>query len=273
MLIDAHMHVYPDLLAKRALSRVAGYSPVPPVGDGTVNGTLQLMDEQGIAAGLVLHITNSPGSQKKVNDFAAQVMQESRGRFICFGSVHPDAEDAVDELHRIAELGLPGIKLHPYFQDFDIEHRNAVRVYETCCALGLTVCFHMGFDPVQPSVQKASPRVLSQLLYAMPDLTVIATHMGGMACPEEVGMYLCGKAVYFDTACSTPEGVSNPKAHRELLLSHDPSLILFGSDAPWSSPKQEWAYVQSLGLPESWLPAIAYKNAARLLGFRTDRIN
>lgn len=268
MLIDAHMHVYPDALAKKALARVAEYSPVPPASDGTLSGTLAMMDEQGVNKGLVLHVANSPRSQKKVNDFAAELMKASGGRLVCFGSVHPDAEDAVDELHRVQELGLFGIKLHPYFQDFDLESRNAVKVYETCCNLGLTIAFHMGFDPVQPRVQRASPRVLSQLLYAMPDLTVIATHMGGLGCPEEVGMYLCGKAVYFDTACSSIEGVQNPSAHREVLLAHDPALILFGSDAPWSSPQKEWEYVKSLNLPDRWLNAIAYQNAARLLGLK-----
>jgi len=268
MLIDAHMHAYPDALAGKALARVAAYSPVPPSADGTVAGMLKLMNEQGIEKGLLLHVAASPRSQKKVNDFAAEVMQHSGGRFVCFGSVHPDAEDAKDELYRVQALNLPGIKLHPYYQGFDLEGRNAVRVYETCRELGLIVAFHTGLDPVEPGVQRAAPRVLSQLLYAMPDLTVIAAHMGGLGCPEEVGMHLCGKAVYFDTACSAVKGAKNPSAHREILLAHDPALILFGSDAPWSDPKREWEYVQSLGLPEQWLSGIAYKNAARLLGLK-----
>ncbi|MGI6151643.1 MAG: amidohydrolase family protein [Christensenellales bacterium] len=271
MLIDTHMHAYPDFLAEKAIARVGALSSVPTSTDGTLNGTLQMMDEQGVSAGLLLHIAIRPNQQKNVNDFAAEVMHASNGRLVCFGSVHPDAEDATDELYRIRELGLLGIKLHPYYQDFDMEHANAVRVYETCCELGLPIAFHMGFDPVEPRAMRASPRVLAQLLYAMPDLTVIATHMGGMGCPEEVGRHLCGKPVYLDTAYSAPPATKNPTAHREVLLTHDPALILFGSDAPWSSPAMEWEYVQSLGLPESWLPGIAYKNAARLLAIKTDQ--
>ncbi len=273
MIIDTHMHIYPDFLAPKAMSRIGGVSAAPTCTDGTMDGTLKMMDEQGVSFGLLLHIATEPRQQHNVNNFAAESMQNSNGRFYSFGSVHPDAEDAVDELYRIKELGLRGVKLHPYYQDFDMEGKNAVKVYETCRALGLPIAFHMGFDPVEPGVMRASPRVLSQLIFAMPDLTVIAAHMGGMGCSDEVGMYLCGKTVYIDTAYSAQPRASSPDAHRELLLAHDPSLILFGSDAPWSAPAAEWEYLKSLGLPEEWLPGIAYKNAARLLGIEAGLID
>ncbi len=268
MLIDTHMHIYPDSLAGKALARIGQISAAPTVADGTMDGTIKMMDAQGVSAGLLLHIASDPKKQHNVNNFAAEVMQRSKGRFVCFGSVHPDAEDAEDELHRIKELGLLGVKLHPYYQDFDIEGKNALKVYETCCALGLPIAFHMGFDPVQPGVMRAPPRVLAQLLYALPDLAVIAAHMGGIGCAEEVGMHLCGKAVYIDTAISAHPNYRNPQAHKALLLAHDPALILFGSDTPWSAPAAEWEYIKSLGLPKDGLPGIAYKNAARLLGIK-----
>ena len=268
MLIDTHMHAYPDALADRALGRIGKYAPIPPSTDGTVRGTIQMMDEQGVSIGVLLNIADAPQKQKNVNNFAAEAMAASNGRLICFGSVHPDADDAQEEIHRIKELGLYGVKLHPYYQNFDMAGANAVKVYETCCKVGLPVAFHMGYDPVQPGAMRASPRTLSQLIYAMPDLTVIAAHMGGVGCTEEVGAYLAGKPVYLDTSMSANPPYRKPEAHKALLLAHDPSLILFGSDTPWSSSKKEWEYVESLGLPKDWLPRIAYRNAARLFGLK-----
>src|SRR3954453_12638053 len=49
----------------------------------------------------------------------ARICEQSGGRFVGFGSVDPNREDAVERLARFPGLGLRGLKLHPTLQGFD----------------------------------------------------------------------------------------------------------------------------------------------------------
>lgn len=264
MRVDTHMHIYPDRLAERSIAMLSQTAGVNVCTDGTLRGTLAHMAEVGTDMGVILNVATKPKNQRNVNDFAKFAQENSNGRLICFGSVHPDAEDMVDELYRIKELGLYGVKLHPNYQRFCLDDANAVKLYETAARLDLPVAFHMGYDPVEPDYIRAQPRLLSEIIFAMPDLTVIAAHMGGVHCAEEAAMYLSGKHCYIDTSMSTY--MDRPDLHREVLIHHDPALILFASDTPWSGAAEEWDYLQKLNLPEEWMEGIEYKNAQRLFG-------
>ena len=264
MRIDTHMHCYPDHLAQRTIGMLTATAHVSASTDGTFLGTIAQMDRCGTDIGVILSVSTKPKNQKHVNDFAKYMQDNSGGRLICFGSVHPDAEDMEEEMYRVKELGLYGVKLHPNYQGFCLDDTNAVKLYELAAKLDLPVAFHMGYDPVEPDYIRATPKLLSQIIFAMPDLTVIAAHMGGVNCSEEAAMYLSGKHCYIDTSMSTY--MDRPELHREVLIHHDPKLILFGSDTPWSDGKSEWEYLKKLNLPEDWYEDIEYKNAKRLFG-------
>lgn len=106
MIIDFHTHAFPDKIvdkAMRTLSRNAGNAL--PFTDGRAGDIVRYMDENGLDKSVVLNIATNPRQQRSVNDFAASIDGD---RLIAFGSVHPDAPDALEELHRIKELGLRG---------------------------------------------------------------------------------------------------------------------------------------------------------------------
>ena len=147
MLIDFHVHLFPDALAPRALEHLRGIAQSSTHTLGTVTDTLRAMDEANVDISVVQSIATNPGQQKNVNDFAAAIQGE---RLVCFGSVHPSAPDMVEELYRIRELGLKGIKLHPDYQAFYVDDPHLAPLYETAQALGLPILFHAGQDPVSP---------------------------------------------------------------------------------------------------------------------------
>jgi len=136
MKIDFHVHLFPDALAVKTigkLARIAGdeHGDAPHYTDGTLRGTLEKMDVWGVDRAVTQHIATSVHAMHKVNDFAASVRSE---RLYAFGSVHPDAPDALEELERIRALGLDGVKLHPDYQNFfvDEERMASMRRWRSC---------------------------------------------------------------------------------------------------------------------------------------------
>ena len=118
MLVDFHVHAFAEKIAARAIGQIAGKADLIPETDGTAEGLRRRLREWGVDKGVVLPIATKPTQQTIINDWAAQQQDDI---LYCYGSVHPDAPDVLEELERIRQLGLHGIKLHPDFQRFDID--------------------------------------------------------------------------------------------------------------------------------------------------------
>ena len=125
MLVDFHVHAFAEKIAARAIGQIAGKADLIPETDGTAEGLRRRLQEWGVDKGVVLPIATKPTQQTIINDWAAQQQDDT---LYCYGSVHPDAPDVLEELERIRQLGLHGIKLHPDFQRFDIDSPGAYRI-------------------------------------------------------------------------------------------------------------------------------------------------
>lgn len=259
MLFDSHVHFFPDKLLGKVfpkLSKIAGY---PYYADEKRDSALQLLESQGGTHCLALHIATNPAQQTSVNNFAAQSQGDN---MLCFGSVHPLAENVLEELYRIKELGLRGVKMHPDYQEFFAGNEAYFPIYETCQKLGLPIAFHAGRDPYSPDVVHCPPAVIRKIADAYPSLSIIAAHMGGLGMMEEVKKELCGvKNVYFDTAFASH--FLNAEELRELIRLHGSDKVFFATDAPWSTIDRERNLLEAAGLTADEKDAIYYKNACR----------
>lgn len=261
MLIDFHTHIFPEKIADRAIQNLSlRAGGAAPYYNGTKEGLLACMQKKNIDISVVLNIATNPAQMRSVNDFAASV---NGGSLISFGSVHPDAPDALDELGRIADLGMKGIKLHPDYQEFYGDDPKMWPIYEKIARLGLIVVFHTGVDiGLYPPVYM-TPRRLANALAPLEGAVVVAAHFGGYMMWEEAIDCLAGRNLYFDTAYSA--GAIPPGIVRRIIQAHGTSRILFGSDLPWSDPAEEARLLQSLELTEEELENIFYGNARRVL--------
>lgn len=261
MRIDFHTHCFPDKIAARALENLSKTAAIRPYTDGTVSGLLRLMDEDKVDRSVVLSIATNAKQQKAVNDFAASIQSD---RIYAFGSVFPDAPDAIEELERIAALGMRGVKLHPEYQQFYIDDEKMKPIYKKISELGLICVFHTGIDSGYPPPYHALPdRVLRALSWI--DAPVVAAHWGGQNCNEEVLQKLCGiEHLYMDTAYGY--GTVVPSLVKKIIEKHGADKILFASDAPWDRPEQDRYVVECLDLTEAEKEMIYSKNALRLLG-------
>ena len=262
MLIDFHTHAFPEGIARRAvdkLSHVAG--GLAPQTDGTLDSLKKVMDEDGVDISVVLSIATNPKQMHNVNNFAAEMDRDSR--IVAFGSVHPDAPDALEELERIAAMGLKGVKFHPEYQGFFVDEERMKPIYRKISELGLITLFHAGEDYGYPPPYHATPERLIRAIRWF-DSPVIAAHWGGAGFGREVIERLCGENLYFDLSygyAAMPRPVAQAIVDR-----HGTEKLLFGSDAPWHRPEWELRLLNALDLSDEARERICWKNAAELLG-------
>ncbi|MDD3242197.1 MAG: TatD family hydrolase [Eubacteriales bacterium] len=261
MVIDAHMHVFPDALAGKALPRMAEVAKVPYHTDGTLRDTQEKMTQWGIDKGLFLHIATRPG-QHKVNDFAASIQNR---HILCFGSVHPKDPDALAEMERIQALGLHGVKFHFDYQDVRMDDAAVKPLMDLAAQLGLPVTVHAGWDPYSPDHVHAPVKAIAATAKEFPRLKLIAAHMGGMMRWDEALEVLAGREnVWLDTAMAAV--YCPPEKFRALLQKHGCERVLFGSDCPWDTATHELEYLRAAGLTVRQLEGITAGNISALLG-------
>ncbi len=260
MLIDFHTHIFPDKIAPKAIKNLSEAGCTKPWYDGTQKGLLEYMNANGVDRAVVLNIATNPGQQRSVNDFAAALNVEP---LIGFGSVHPDAPDALDEIDRICDLGLKGIKLHPDYQQFYGDDKKMTSIYEKIAKKGLVLVFHSGVDiGLYPPVYMTPQRLLNALK-PLEGAAVVAAHFGGYMMWEKALQLLGGRDVYFDTAYAV--GRIPPKIAKRVILEHGADKIVFGSDLPWSHAKEEAEMLKMLGLSQDQLDMIFFGNAKKIL--------
>ena len=262
MLIDFHTHAFPEKIAPRAIEKLhydAG--GLQPQTQGTAQSLKEEMTADGVDLSVVLSIATNPTQQSKVNDFAMELNRDPA--FCAFGSIHPDAPDALEELERIHAAGLKGIKLHPEYQGFYADDEKMKPIYRKISELGLITLFHAGQDIGFPPPYHGLPR---QLLGALKwlEAPVVAAHWGGMNCYQEVIDTLCGRDLYFDL--SFGYGVIPKPLAQQIVETHTPDRLLFGSDMPWHRPAWEMRLLDTLDLSQTDRDKIFYQNAQSLLG-------
>jgi len=261
MIIDFHTHAFPDKIASKAMDKLSHDSGgLDPQTDGTVESLKKEMKKDGVDASVVLSIATNPKQQTNVNNFAAEINNEEN--IFAFGSVHPDADDALCELERIKELGLKGVKFHPEYQNFFVDDEKMKPIYKKISSLGLVTVFHSGYDYGYPPPYHCMPQnILGALRWF--DSPVVAAHWGGVSCGLEVVEKLCGKDIWFDLSFGYD---TMPRPVAQMIVDkHTPDRLLFASDAPWHRPKWEMRLINTLDISDSDREKIYYKNALKLL--------
>ncbi len=260
MVIDFHTHCFPGKIASRAMETLSRESALVPPLDGTAENLLGVMKEDGVNVSVVLSIATNPHQQASVNSFAAE-LNEKEG-LCAFGSVHPDSKNAMEELERIKELGLKGVKLHPEYQNFYVDDEKMKPVYKKISSLGLITVFHAGVDYGFAAPYKCMPESMARALRWF-DSPVVAAHFGGLMCHEQVLKHLCGLPVYIDTSFSYG-AVALPMVQK-IIEKHGADKVLFGSDSPWHKPSEDMRIVNHLKITDEDREKILWKNAAELL--------
>lgn len=260
---DFHTHAFTDSLAERALAKLEKTSGIAPATDGTVADLRRIMKESNIGGAMLLPVATKPSQQDTINSWAAGIMGDG---LYCCGSVHPDAEDALAEIERIKALGLYGAKFHSEYQYFYPDEERMLPIYEKIAEMNLIAVFHGGWDPFSEDIIRATPQRFAAIAERLPQLKIVAAHLGGMNLWDEVEEYLAGRFPNLWLDVSVIAGHISDVQLLRIIRKQGADKILFGSDCPWDYPVNEIDMITRLPLTDEEKSLIFYKNAEKLLG-------
>jgi len=277
MIVDFHTHTFPDKIASRALERLQTMSHNAVFTDGTVSGLLASMHVAGVTHSVVLPVVTNPEKTIHINNISMEHFASDG--LIYFGGIHPDTENPRDELVRIAQAGIKGIKLHPLQQGVNIDDKRYLKILEYCSELDLIVVLHAGADPGFPGQERVTPKMIRQALDQVGPIKLIAAHMGSLMYWDSVPEYLLDTSVYIDTSfalgkmAQTSENfytedqlqLLSEEQFCQLIALFGKERILFGTDSPWNRQIYTKKQIDSLPLSEDVKEHIYFKNACKLL--------
>ena len=277
-MIDFHTHTFPEKIASAAIAKLQSASHSRAFTDGTTEGLTASMAQAGVDCSVVLPVATNPLKVSSMNDVSLRLTGQEG--LIYFGCMHPDAPNWHEELGRIAQAGLRGIKIHPVYQHADIDDVRFLRILERCGKLGLIVVMHAGDDIGFPGEVRCTPEMTARALRQAGPVKLVAAHMGGWRNWEEVAEHLLNTSAYLDTAFSlgditpledghyTPEELRmmSGEAFCQLVRAFGSQRILFGTDSPWDDQAKAAAALRSLPLSPQELEQIFSRNAENLLG-------
>jgi predicted TIM-barrel fold metal-dependent hydrolase len=174
--------------------------------------------------------------------------------------------DHVEALRR--QLPIPGLKLHPTANIYEIETGFLRPVFEHCRATGLFLAVHT-------DTARSSPERLTELVLDFPDVDVVLIHMDN---PVN-SIFLAKRCpnVYLETSWIERKW-ANLAPIKLALDCVAPHKILFGTDFPYEFPLPEHlagigrarSYAEIIDVYQQLLPAadaerILYTNARDLL--------
>lgn len=265
--IDAHTHIFPDKIARKATVATADYFdlPEPPNHYGSVRELLDVLGEAGIGHAMVFSAATAAAQVEHINRYILREA-EAHPEFIPCGTLHAEYENFEEELGWMRAHGIYGIKLHPEFQHFVLDDRRLFPMFEEMAAHDMFLISHMG----DPRVRVSGPERMLPIARTFPKLRCIATHLGswGEWDPETVRPLAALPNVYADISSSFSYAPGEPRLF-DCMRAYDPAHLFFGSDYPIWCPKKELDKTLALGLPEGLLEDVLFNNFAAFYHYKT----
>ena len=259
MIIDAHVHLYPDSIAEKAAGSIAAFYSMPVRYDGGARTLLRACEHAGVEKCVLCSVATTPAQVRPINVFLAG--EKDRLGFAALCALHPQMTETelAEELDFARIRGLSGAKLHPDFQRFTADGPAAFRLYEALAAYKLPLLLHAG----DRRYDFSSPRRVANIARAFPGLPIVAAHLGGWSDWEESVRLLpnCGN-VYVDTSSSLYE--LTPARAKEIIRAFGAERVLFGTDFPMWDAADELRMLRGLGLAREELELILHTNAENL---------
>lgn len=216
-----------------------------------------------------------------LNDHIAQICQDYPRHYIGLGSIPmQDEELAIQELHRLKTLGLPGIQIGSNINDENLSSERFFPIFQACEELDLAVMIHpwnmMGFHSMErywlpwlvgmpaETSRAACSLIFGGVLERLPKLRVNFSHAGGSFIPT------LGRIEHGFNCRPDLVAIDNKVNPRDYLgkfwvdsITHDPQLLSYilehqgskritlGSDYPFPLGDLEiGAYIEQMELDD-----------------------
>lgn len=265
-IIDAHAHIYPQKIAEKATEAIGNfYNLKMEIEAGTSERLIIEGKKAGVSKYIVHSCATKPSQVRSINEFIKGEIDKHK-EFIGFMTLHQGLteEEIAEEIKWCKENGFKGIKLHPDFQQFDIDGTDAEKFYNVLNFLGIEfpILLHMG----DKRYGYSKPFRLRNVAKKYPKLNFIGAHFGGYNCWDEVDVYTGLNNVYFDTSSSL-DFIGSEKA-LFLIKKFGVEKFFFGADFPMWKVEDEVRRFMKIKLTDDEREKILSKNVKNLLSIR-----
>jgi len=218
--------------------------------------------------GILIATKGEPRQTSLKNDEMIALSKQNPKLFpIC--SVHPsDGNTAIQELKRLAKLGVKMIKLHPHSQSFDVKSKDVFKLCQQAGELGIIVLMD------NAGIKPGDCENLFDLAVKCPKTTFLFAHIGGLnfrfwnllpLARTAEGFFMDN--IYFDVSATITLMADSPLEEEFIWTLRNVGInrILLGSDFPQFTLKQTVDALERLDLDPSEKNKIRYDNAYNLL--------
>lgn len=291
MVVDVHVHAFPDKIAVKAIETLSENYGVKCFSDGRISSLIYNMRSYDIDVSVVQPVSTDPKQVISINTWIATLNEFEREEnlvkpIIGFGTIHPKFEGYREEIYRMKELGIRGVKFQPSFQEFYPDDEKMFPIYEELIKANMIIFFHAG-DEIRPAkVIYSTPKRLANLLDAMKNTInlydyrvkipqaneypakIVAAHLGGYKMWGDVEEYLVGREIYFDL--SYVFGHIDLSQANRIMRSHGLNKILYGSDFPFARQERDINVVMGLDISQEDKENILNRNFLQLYSQGND---
>jgi predicted TIM-barrel fold metal-dependent hydrolase len=197
------------------------------------------------------------------NDLVAEAVAREP-RLVGLARVDPNQQqDAIPELDRATrELGLKGLFLHPWEENFRINGPRVDPLLARCAELQIPVLIASGYPWVSEAAQ------VGDLARRFPHVTLVMTHGG------QINISGLGQADALNTlqrqpnVCMETSGVYRQDFLEDVATQIGPERVLFGSNSPFMDMRLEVERARWANLAEDSKTLMLAGNAERI--FKLD---
>ena len=261
-IVANHAHVFPQVVRP----------------DGTIPILKQVMAETGI----VQCVCFAPfyeylNGELDANQWLADSIKDDPS-LIGFGVVDFRAGHCGDQVKRMYDLGMRGIKLHPAFQRVRIDSPECCEVYEQAQRLNFLISYHTGIH--WHRIADYNMLLYDEVAYRFPELRMTLEHVGGycffndalavmqnnMRKGKPLRVY-AGLTSVFDRDVNRPWFLNDQQV-QDLLWQMGEESAVFGIDFPFNSCEEirrAIAHIEGMDVPASAKDAIFGGNLSRIL--------
>ena len=258
--IDAHAHAFPDALAPKAIARLSSHYGHSFAIDGTIASLRASMRKAGITHTVILPVGTRPDQTPSINRFAAGLAESPD--LIPFGTATPARSNFKDDIARLRDAGIRGVKFHADYQGFNVDEARLFPLYEAIAGAGLIAFFHSGGSLNVTAPPRCTPDRLARVMGRVPELRIVAAHLGGWRMWDSVEQHLIGRPLWLDTSFCMD--YMPPDRMMRMARAHGMDRVLFGTDSPWNSQGAELERIRSLPWTADELERLLCRNASAL---------
>ncbi|HVP02977.1 MAG TPA: amidohydrolase family protein [Solirubrobacteraceae bacterium] len=232
--------------------------------DIPVQATIDALDAGGIDRAVV-SAWHGPQGPLISNDEVAAFVAAHPGRLVGAAAVDlADPVGAVRELRRcVQELGFKALRAIPWLWGLPPNDRRYYPLYVACVELGVPFCTQVGHTgPLRTSETGRPIPYLDDVALDLPDLVIVAGHIGYPWTEEMIALARKYPNVYVDTSAYTARRY--PPELVAYLCAGGRRKVLFGSNWPMIAPQAALADLDALGLDEEARMLFLGGNAERV---------